>query len=88
MHVKNFHNKNQFLIEFDSGVRFQSYDSTVAEYRPAEKMIRLWDAWDYSNTTRRHFYRFLSEICGLDVCRDDILKAKESGKLCGLDVIF
>lgn len=57
--VSNFYNKNQFLIEDDEKLIFQSYDSTVAILENGQ--LILGKNWDYSNTTLRHLYKFLED---------------------------
>lgn len=60
MQVKNFHNKNQFVITGNDYISFQSYDSTVAEIQPNGK-IKFGKNWDFSATTKKHLYLFLNE---------------------------
>ena len=60
MKVKQFHNKNQFLIYDKDYYTFQSYDSTIATIENGE--LTLFKNWDYSHTTLKHLYLFLSEF--------------------------
>ncbi len=64
--VKQFHNKNQFVISYEKYVVFQSYDSLIARYDYSTGEVEVYEDWDYSNTTRKHFYLFLSD-CGFEV---------------------
>ena len=54
---------NQFKILTDEGVYFQSYDSTIC-YCPYHKYGRpiFGKDWDYSVTTLKYLYQFLSEM--------------------------
>lgn len=60
MKVQQFYNKNQFLIDNNGTIFFQSYDSTIAELTPCGKLTFGKD-WDYSKTTLKHLYLFLNE---------------------------
>ena len=61
MHVQQFYNKNQFIITGDYGARvFQSYDSAIACIDAAGRLT-VAPEWDYSATTRKHFYLFLND---------------------------
>lgn len=72
MTVKNFNGvKNQFVIERNGEVAFQSYDSTVCiTYADGgmgyEKVVKLGKNWNYSTTTTKYLYRFLKEY-GLEL---------------------
>lgn len=56
---------NQFVIENENSIAFQSYDSMVCEIRPAsmgfEKVVVLGKDWDYSRTTMKHLNGFLKQ---------------------------
>lgn len=65
MIVKQFYNKNQFLLDIN-GVRYlQSYESVVAKYYYDEeknkRILVLGRDWNYSNTTRKHLYMFIDD---------------------------
>lgn len=62
MKVKNFHNKNQFLIENEDLIQFQSYDSLVASIDKKTGILTLGTDWDYSNTTMKHLYIFIDDF--------------------------
>lgn len=52
---------NQFIIESNMGISFQSYDSVIA-YIPNEGPTQLdRDKWDYSKTTSKYRNQFLGE---------------------------
>ena len=76
MKVKNFYNKNQFIILGDKGeIEFQSYNSRVARIDKSGT-LELSTRWDYSKTTLKHLYLFLKEyLYNLDsFIQDDIKK--------------
>lgn len=52
---------NQFLIQTEDGVYFQSYD-TMISFQPTEGKTQLnRDAWDYSRTTGKYRNQVLGE---------------------------
>lgn len=62
--IKQFYVKNQFIIESDDVVIFQSYDSLIASYDKINKILVLDSYyWDYSRTTIKYLYRFINEYC-------------------------
>ena len=61
MKVKQFYNKNQFVIYGNGEVIFQSYDSTIAKINNATDEITFYERWDYSKTTMKHLYLFIKE---------------------------
>lgn len=61
MQVKQFYNKNQFIITNGNETTFQSYDSTIANYNENDNKLEIFIDWDYSHTTLKHFYLFLKE---------------------------
>lgn len=76
MKVQNFYNKNQFLIESDELIQFQSYNSLIASINKNKGTLTLGVDWDYSNTTMKHLYMFIDDyrhylrkdICELFIC--------------------
>lgn len=56
---------NQFVIENENSIAFQSYNSMVCEVRPAsigfEKVVVFGKDWDYSRTTIKHLGNFLKQ---------------------------
>lgn len=75
MKVKQFYNKNQFIIEGwendNEVVYFQSYDTTIAKVTHIytdnghKILLEVGDAWDYSKTTSKHFYLFLHDYVNI-----------------------
>lgn len=61
--VKQFYNKNQFVIESNERVTFQSYQSTCATIDNTGQHLTLGKDWNYSNTTRKHLYLFIDAYC-------------------------
>lgn len=67
MQVKQFYNKNQFII-FHNGVTYlQSYNSLIAmyyyDYEEGKHVLILGCDWCYSKTTLKHLYLFLKDYC-------------------------
>ena len=60
---KNNPAANQIIIEVNKGDIFQSYDSVIAFYNKNDDKVYVTKDWDYSNTTRKHFYIFLRDHC-------------------------
>ena len=60
MRVRQFYNKNQFVITGDNKIVFQSYNSTCAVINRKGDLI-LGTDWDYSKTTLKHLYLFLED---------------------------
>lgn len=78
---------NQFVITEESlgksVIAFQSYKSRVCEIRQGglgfERTVVLGHDWDYSNTTKRHLYKFLRDN-GIDVySKAELERALERG---------
>ena len=69
---------NQFVIEGDGKLVFQSYDSMIAELDFSTNTITIGRDYDYSKTTGKHrniFFRdyaFLPELATLDGLRKAI----------------
>lgn len=61
MYIRQFYNKNQFLFYDDRKLIFQSYDSIIAEIDKKTGELFFGNDWNYSNTTRKHLYLFLSD---------------------------
>lgn len=61
MYIRQFYNENQFLIYDERKLVFQSYDSVVAEIDRKTGELFFGSDWDYSNTTRKHLYKFLND---------------------------
>ena len=73
---------NQFIIEVNNGVIFQSYDTIIAFYDKRNSKVYVTQDWDYSNTTRKHFYIFLRDYCKAcgNIRRKDIEYEFKQGK--------
>lgn len=59
--VQQFYNKNQFIINTEKEITFQSYDSTIATINKKTGVLTLDKDWDYSHTTLKHLYLFLND---------------------------
>jgi hypothetical protein len=70
--VKNFYNKNQFVIEEGERIIFQSYESIIAIYESRSQLLILGRDWDYSRTTTKHLYLFINDY----VCNKEIEEVK------------
>jgi len=64
---------NQFVINTNNGVYFQSYESVVAHIS-RNGTITLGNNWNYSQTTKKYLSRFL-EMPYKDIVKD--LEAKK-----------
>ena len=58
MKVEQFQVKNQFLINTDEGVYFQSYNTVIAFIDNEGKITLDEDKWDYSVTTSKYRNKF------------------------------
>lgn len=63
--------KNQFVIENGDTIYFQSYDSTICRIDRAggmgfDKIVTIGKDWNYSITTSKYFYTFLTQQ-GLEI---------------------
>lgn len=73
---------NQFIIEGNGNVYFQSYNSLCAKYNRKAKKLTVGQDCLYSRTTAKYLYQFIREetpINGVD--RKIILKAIDEGKI-------
>lgn len=61
MYIRQFYNKNQFIMNDDKKIVFQSYDSIIAVIDKKTGKIVFGKDWDFSNTTRKHLYLFLND---------------------------
>lgn len=52
---------NQFVIEDDNRVMFQSYHSPIVEINRALHIITVYPHWDYSVTTGKYRNQFMDE---------------------------
>ena len=61
MKVRQFYNRNQFLLSDEHGAKvFQSYNSAIAKIS-RNGVLTLSNKWDYSATTKKHLYLFLND---------------------------
>lgn len=61
MYIRQFYNKNQFIMNDEKKIIFQSYDSIVAVIDKKTGELFFGNDWNYSNTTRKHLYMFLND---------------------------
>lgn len=75
---------NQFIIEDDTRVVFQSYDSTIAiiDRTKSAESLTLGRDWDYSVTTMKYLYQFLYQFLGWSVNKKAIEKAIDNKDIC------
>ena len=70
---------NQFVVLFDNGKIFQSYDSIIAIQLFNDK-VYLTDKWNYSKTTSKYLYEFLREYTLFNVkCKKDVERLIKEG---------
>jgi hypothetical protein len=72
---------NQFVITDGDKVFFQSYDSVVAMWDKTNRRLFVTGKWDYSVTTRKHFYIFLNDYTYVSGRREDVLRGLEDGSI-------
>ena len=76
---------NQFEIRTPNATYFQSYNSVVAKVKNGNVIVSEY--WDYSNTTRKHLYIFLSDHGFSHLCSAQAMrKAIESGEVIEMGV--
>lgn len=79
MKVKNFYNKNQFIIENGAQTVFQSYNSIIANITDGQ--LTLFSAWDFSHTTLKHLYLFFNDyFCDLNSNFKNLLAGLSTSK--------
>lgn len=77
MKVSQFLHANQFIIDDENWlITFQSYDSQICDIDYNNKTVRIYENRDYSKTTLRHFYAFLSEYA-FTIDRKTLLQIKD-----------
>ena len=72
---------NQFIIEGNGNVYFQSYQSVCAKYNRKAKKLTVGRDWDYSMTTRKYLYKFIKEETPLSLDRKQLLKIQEKKRM-------
>lgn len=76
--------RNQFVITSGDATFFQSYDSVVAMIRRGK--LYVTPLWDYSNTTRKHFYIFVNDYFRYGKGnRESILEGIADGSICEVE---
>lgn len=81
MKVRQLENKNQFLMEDEKQVIFQSYNSIIAIFNKKTRDLTLGCDWDYSRTTLKHLYIFLRDVIYYNMTpeqRQNIMDALQS----------
>ncbi len=56
---------NQFVVENNQTIIFQSYESICAIYYKNTKKLAFGEDWDYSRTTVKYLHQFLDEYVPL-----------------------
>lgn len=85
--VKNIINNNgnpavnQFVITAGDKVFFQSYDSVIAMWSKSQRKLYITNKWDYSATTRKHFYIFLNAFTAVRGTRETVLQGLRDGTI-------
>lgn len=84
MFVRQLDNKNQFIINHDGALYFQSYESLIAKYERG--VLTLYPHWCYSRTTLKHLYIFIFRYTYLDLTgvknkKEYIQKLIDDGKI-------
>ena len=63
--VRQLEHQNQFTIENEKGIYFQSYDSIIALKDKKGNIFLDKQCWDYSKTTVKHLCLFLDIVWSL-----------------------
>lgn len=79
---------NQFVIEGEGKLVFQSYSSMIAEIDYNSNTITIGSDWDYSRTTGKHRNIFFSDYANLSGLADKkgLQKAIDEGSYKGFTV--
>jgi hypothetical protein len=78
---------NQFIIEGEGRVIFQSYESKIAEINYNAHEIYIGQNWNYSMTTGKYRNQFFTEYFDALNNRQAIKKAKEIADINGYALI-
>lgn len=70
---------NQFVIFANDCIYFQSYDSMIAKWDKRNCKLYITNYWDYSVTTRKHFYIWLREYTHFNPTRENVLRCIGNG---------
>lgn len=85
--VKNLYHVNQYVLTNENETIFQSYQSICAIVK--NWTLTLGRHWDYSHTTIRHLYKFLSDYCYLhDLSTKTIRKAIENWTIWNYKLVY
>ena len=72
---------NQFVIEDNGNIYFQSYESLICKI-DRNNTVSLGTDWNYSTTTSKHLYEFLRQNGHSEIAdRKSIEKAIKNGKI-------
>ena len=78
---------NQFVITTGGTYTFQSYDSTIVCIDFSNKIILVYECWDYSRTTGKYRNMFMSEYFqGMDT-KEKFERALNDGEIDGFKVV-
>lgn len=68
---------NQYIIDTDGAVYFQSYDSQIAKIEKTGSVVVFNSKWNYSKTTLRHLYQYLNREIGYidDQDKKEVIRA-------------
>ena len=72
---------NQFIIENNDNVYFQSYKSVCAKYNKKTKKLTVGRDWDYSMTTRKYLYKFIADETPISLDRKQLLKIQDKKRM-------
>lgn len=63
---------NQNVLRLGNELHFYSYDSYICGYNKVTGILTLnSNMWDYSNTTRKYFKKFLEEYTNIPYIKKD-----------------
>lgn len=80
--VENFEGKlNQFVIYTDNEIIFQSYNTIIVKKVNGKNFIVDTNAENYSVTTSKYLYRFLSAFGARVTKRKHLLEDIKNGKI-------
>ena len=79
---------NQFIITDGNKTTFQSYDSPIVEIDRTEKIITVYEDWDYSMTTGKYRNQFMSDEGFSPMAnKKDFEKYMEEGKIRNFTIV-
>ncbi len=74
--VRQLEHQNQFTIENEKGIYFQSYDSIIALKDKEGNIFLDKQYWDYSKTTVKHLCLFLDIVWSIKTVMQGIASGK------------